>query len=157
MTRRGQLSLVVVVVIAAQGLVGCGSEAVRSSVPSAPSPTSPPSVATGRQPSPWPPGVFTANITLTGVVFERVQDSEVPIEGAWVYCELCTEETHAGMYTDNKGSYTFKGVWDNNLPISVSKQGYQDPRGTGLPDGYARREVTIKGDTTQFNVELARK
>ncbi len=82
-----------VVVLIAQALAGCGSEAARASLPTAPTPS--PSVVTGRQPSPWPPGVFTPNVTLAGVVFEKVQDREVPIEGAWVYCEICTEETHA--------------------------------------------------------------
>ena len=104
-------------------------------------------------------GVFDSNVTLAGEVFEIVQGKEVPVEGAWVYCELCTEETHAGMYTDNKGAYAFTGVWAKLFWISVTKPGYQDPRGstdTGLPDGWLRRDVTIKGNT-RFNVELARK
>src|SRR5688500_11864522 len=127
MTNRLQLGIVVLV---AQALAGCAAEAGRASVPTAPSsPTPPASVTTGRQPLPWPPGVFTPNITLAGVVFEIVQDREVPIEGAWIYCELCTEETHAGMYTDNNGVYNFKGVWDSAFWISVTKPGYQDPRG----------------------------
>ena len=142
-------------------LAGCGAEPVRSSVPTAPSPTppvpTPPvSIPTARQPSPWPPGVFTPNITLAGVVFEVVHDEEVPIEGAWVYCELCTQETHAGMYTDNKGVYSFKGVWvgDDAFWISARKDGYRDPPDTADWPGY--REVTINGDT-RFSIQLARK
>ena len=149
MISRLQLGIVLLIV---QTLVGCGSVGVHPSAPSAP--TSTPPVVTVRQP--WPPGVFTPHVSVAGVVFEIVHDREVPIEHAWVYCELCGEETHSGMYTDDKGFYTFKGVWDNNLPISVIKQGYQDPRGTDLPDGYVRREVTVNGDT-RFNIQLARK
>ena len=137
---------------------GADRIASRSSVPTAPSlPTPPRSVPSG--PPLWPPGVFDPNITLAGEVFEIVQGKEVPVEGAWVYCELCTEETQSGMYTDNKGAYTFTGVWAKLFWISVTKPGYQDPRGptdTGLPDGWLRRDVTIKGNT-RFNVELARK
>ena len=147
-----------IVVLIAHVLAGCGAEVGRAPVPTAPSsPTPPASAVTGRPA--WPPGLFTPNVTLSGVVFEIVQDAEVPIERAWVYCELCGEETHSGMYTDNKGFYTFKGVWDNTFWISVIKDGYQDPRGptsTGLPDGYVRRDVTVNGDT-RFNVQLARK
>src|SRR5688500_11676316 len=102
-----------ILVLIAHGLAGCGAEPGRSSVPSAPSsPTPPPPVVTVQQA--WPPGVFAANVTLSGVVFERAQDVEVPIEGAWVYCELCGEETHSGMYTDKRGFYTFKGVWGSS-------------------------------------------
>ncbi len=63
------------------------------------------------------------------------------------------------MYTDSKGLYTFKGVWDSAFWISVTKPGYQDPRGptnSGLSDGYVRRDVTVNGDT-RFNVQLAPK
>jgi hypothetical protein len=157
MTNRLQLGIVVLI---AQALAGCGPDAVRSSVPSAPSaPTPPPSVTTGRQPAPWPPGVFTPNVTLSGVVFEIVQDAEVPIERVWVYCELCGEETHSATFTDNKGFYTFKGVWANSLPILVGKDGYQDPPGTTYPSPYGGlgwREVIVNGDT-RFNIQLARK
>lgn len=154
MTNRVQPGIVVLI---AQMLAGCGAEAGRTPVPTAPSsPTPPPSVVTAPQTS-W--GVFVPNVTLSGVVFEIVGDAEVPIEGAWVYCELCGEETHSGVDTDKKGFYTFKGVWDKTLPIFVSKEGYQDPRGptnTGLPDGWVLRNVTVNGDT-RFNIQLARK
>ena len=154
----GALVRLGMVVLLVQMLASCGADGSRASVPTAPSlPTPPASVAAGRPF--WPPGAFDPNVTLAGEVFEIVQGREVPVEGAWVYCELCTEETHAGMYTDNKGAYAFAGVWDKFFWISVTKPGYQDPRGptkTGLPDGHVRRDVTINGDT-RFNVELARK
>ena len=156
MTNRLQLGIVALI---AQALAGCGPDAVRSSVPTAPSSTPPPAVTTGRQRAPWPAGVFDPNIILAGVVFEVVQDKEIPIEGAWIYCELCTEETHAGMYTDNKGVYSFKGVWAHSLPILVGKDGYQDPPGTTYPSAYGGlgwREVIVNGDT-RFNIQLARK
>ena len=149
MTRRVRLGLVVLIVIAAHGPAGCGPEA---SVPSSPSPLAssqtPPAVP---QPLPtvhaWLPGVvFDSNITLSGFVFELAQGVKVPIERAWVYCERCSEETHAGMYTDKQGFYSFKGVWGYAFPISVRKDDYQD-RGW--------RDVVLNGNT-RFDVELER-
>ena len=155
MTSKVQLGIVVLIALA-----GCGSDAGRASVPTAPSsPTPPQSVATGRQPSPWPPGVLDSNVTLSGVVFEIANGSELPIERAWVYCELCGEETHSATYTDARGVYSFKGIWGTVLSISVSKEGYEDPAGptnTGFPNGPGWRDVTINGDT-RFNIQLARK
>ena len=150
MTRRVQLGLVVVIAIAAQGFAGCGPE---PSVPSSPSPLpssqtlptlpqSPPTVHD------WLPGVvFDSNITLSGFVFEIAQGVRVPIERAWVYCERCGEETHAGMYTDKQGFYSFKGVWGTAFPISVRRDDYQD-------SGW--RNVILNGNT-RFDVELERK
>ena len=156
MTNRLRLGIAAAVV--AQCLAGCGTDAGRASLPTAPSsPTPPPSRPTG--PQPWPPGVFAPNVTLSGVVFEIVQHAEVPIERVWVYCELCGEETHSATFTDNKGFYTFKGVWANSLPILVGKDGYQDPPGTTYPSSYGGpgwREVIVNGDT-RFNIQLARK
>jgi hypothetical protein len=151
---RIQLGIVIVI---AQVLAGCAADAGRAPVPTAPSsPTPPPSAAS--VPQPWPPGPFAPNVTLSGVVFEIVQDAEVPIERVWVYCELCGEETHSGTYTDNKGFYTFKGVWGNAVPILVAKDGYQDPPGTtyASPFGPGSRDVIVNGDT-RFNIQLARK
>ena len=153
MTRRVQLGLVVVIVIASHGLAGCGPE---PSVPSSPSPLAssqtPATPPTLSQPLPtvhaWLPGVvFDSNTNLSGFVFEIAQGVKVPIERAWVYCERCGEETHAGMWTDKQGFYNFKGVWGYAFPISVSKDDYQD-RGW--------RDVILDGNT-RFDVELKRK
>jgi hypothetical protein len=149
MTRRVQLGLVVIM-IAAHGFAGCGS---RPSVASSPTPLAssqtPPTL-----PQPpltahsWLPGVvFDSNTTLSGFVFERAQGVEVPVERAWVYCERCGEETHAGMWTDKQGFYSFKGVWGYAFPISVSKDDYRD-------SGW--RDVILNGNT-RFDVELKRK
>ena len=155
MTNRLQLGIVVLI---AQALAGCG--AGQAPLPSAPSPSAPnvsvPTVIT--RPGGGPVS-FAPNITLSGVVFERAQGVEVPIERAWVYCEPCGEETHSGMYTDKQGFYSFKGVWGTAFSIWVTKDGYQDPPGptnTGFPSGPGWRDVVINGDT-RFNVQLARK
>ena len=152
MTRRVQLGLGVVIVIAAHGLAACGPE---PSNPSSPSPLAssqtPPTPPTAQSPltvHDWLPGVvFDSNITLSGFVFEIAQGVKVPIERAWVYCERCGEETHAGMYTDKQGFYSFKGVWGYAFPIRVTKDDYHD---RGL------RSLTLDGNT-QFDVELERK
>ena len=143
MTNRPPLGIVILI---AQALVGCGSEAVRSSVPSAPSaPTPPPSVVTVQQA--WPSGVFAPNVTLSGVVFELAQGAEVPIEGVGVYCELCGEETHTWASTDKKGFYSFKGIWGNSVSIMVDKDGFEGP-------GW--RFIAISGDT-RLDIQIARK
>jgi hypothetical protein len=150
MTNTIQLGLVVLI---AQGLAGCGTEAGRVSMPSAPSsPTPSPSVVTVQQA--WPPGVFAPNVILSGVVFEIAEGVEAPIEGVAVYCELCGEETHTWASTDKNGFYSFKGVWGTSLSINVGKDGYQDP--PGFPSNRGWRGVTINGDT-QFNIQLTRK
>lgn len=158
MTNRLQLGLVVLV---ANGLAGCGAEAVRSSVPSAPSaPTPPPAELPIAQQMAAAGLVFNPTRTLSGFVYEVVEGGEAPIEGVRVYCEPCTEETHSDTYTDKSGFYTFTGVWGNAFSIWVTKDGYGDPPGskpnTGFPRGPGWRDVTINGDT-RFNIELARK
>jgi hypothetical protein len=154
MTRKVQLGLVVLIVIAAHGPAGCGPE---PSVPSSPSPLAssqtPPTPPAVPQPLPtvhaWLPGlVFDSNVSLSGFVFETAQGVKVPIERAWVYCEQCGEETHAGMYTDKQGFFSFKGAWGTAFPISVRHDDYQD-RGW--------RNVTLNNGNTRFDVELERK
>ena len=124
MTNTIQLGLVVLI---AQVLAGCGTEAGRVSMPSAPSsPTPSPSAVTVRQT--WPPGVFAPNVILSGVVFEiAAEGAAVPIEGVAVYCELCGEETHTWASTNENGLYRFQGVWGNSVSINFWKDGYQDP------------------------------
>ena len=74
-------------------LGGCDS----ANLPSAPSTIQQPAatVAPGPPVASWPPGPFTADVTLTGVVFEVTPTGPLPIEGVVVYCELCREETHS--------------------------------------------------------------
>jgi hypothetical protein len=155
MTRKVQLGLLVVIVIAAHGLAGCEAGAplqMPSSSPSSPSDFVP---YVTIQPTPV---VFAPNVTLSGVVFEVAQGAEVPIEGVGVYCEACGEETHTWASTDKKGFYSFKGVWGTPVSILVGKDGYQDPPGTMNSPlfGPGWRDVVINGDT-RFNIQLARK
>jgi hypothetical protein len=151
MTTRLQLVAALVIV---QLTAGCG--AVSPPMPSSPSPAvaSAPTNFTG---PPVRTG-FVPNITLSGVVFEMVQDQLVPIQGVAVYCELCGEGTHSWASTDSKGFYRFTGLWGNYFPISVEKAGYQDPPGTRSTTGWGPgwRDVTINGDT-RFDVELVKK
>ena len=158
MTNRLQLGIVVMI---AQALAGCGPDAVRSSVPTAPStPTPPPSTLTAAQMLAAEGIVFNPTRTLSGFVYEIVEAGEAPIEGVRVYCEPCTEETHASAYTDKNGFYSFTGVWGTTFSIWVTKDGYGDPPGskpnTGFPQGPGWRDVTINGDT-RFSIQLARK
>lgn len=114
-------------------------------------------------PAAWPPGPFTAGVTLSGVVFEVTVAGPAPIEGAWVYCELCGEETHSWSRTDQGGAYRFSGVWGlGGVPTSVwiGKDGFRDPVELPLitspnPSGPGWREVRVYGDT-RFDIELVR-
>lgn len=143
-----------IALLVAQGLAGCGASG-RSSMPTAPSLPGPAtSVAQAA------PAVFAPNVTLSGLVFERIDDAQVPIEGVDVYCEPCGEETHTRTYTDKKGFYSFTGTWGSAFSILVRKEGYQDPPGMpinrGFPNGPGWRDVTIDGDT-RFDIELVRR
>lgn len=125
----------------------------------APAATVPPRPGTG-----WPPGPFTADVTLSGVVFEMTPQGRLPIAEAWVYCELCGAETHSWSITDAFGAYHFTGVWAlGGVPtsIGVQKEGFVDPSGLPQPtppnpSGPGWREVRIDGDT-RFDIELARR
>jgi hypothetical protein len=143
-------------------LSGCDS----ANVPSAPSTIQQPTatVAPGSPGASWPPGPFTADVMLSGVVFEATSAGPAPIEGADVYCELCGAETHSWAVTDANGFYRFTGVWVlGGIPTSVwiGKEGFIDPvplpRPTSPnPSGSGWREVRIDGDT-RFDVELIRR
>ena len=143
-------------------LGGCDS----ANVPSAPSTIqqATATVAPRRPTVSWPPGPFTADVTLSGVVFEVTPAGPVPIEDAWVYCELCGEDTHSWSRTDANGAYRFTGVWGlGGVPTSVGieKDGFLDPVGLPRttppnPSGPGWREVRIDGDT-RFDIELVRR
>ena len=142
-------------------LGGCDS----ANSPSAPSTIQQPAATVApRPPAAWPPGPFTADVTLSGVVFEVTPTGPLPIEGAVVYCELCGEETHSWTRTDANGFYRFTGVWAlGGIPTSVwiGKDGFLDPVGLQRPTppnplGPGWREVPIDGDT-RFDVELVRR
>jgi hypothetical protein len=112
----------------------------------------------------WPAGPFTADVTLSGVVFEMTPAGPVPIEGASVYCELCGEETHSWSLTDSNGFYRFTGAWAlGGIPTAawIGKDGFTDPVGLPRPtppnpSGPGWREVQIEGDT-RFDVELVKR
>jgi len=147
-----QQGLVVLIVIGAHGLAGCGPEA---SLQLPPSPSSPSSFVPYVTVGPTPV-VFAPNVTLSGLVFEITRGAEVPIEGVGVYCEACGEETHTWASTDKKGFYSFKGVWGTSVSIMVSKDGYETAPGPPNPSGPGWRDVVINGDT-RFNIQLERK
>lgn len=137
------------------GLAGCshGPPQYVPTAPSTPVPARPPA-------RPSDPGVYMPDVTLSGVVYEETPAGPAPIERVWVYCEPCTEETHAGMYTDSNGFYSFTGVWIDASPYSIRihiiKDGYVDPPGLPNPPGAGWREVVINGNT-QFDVQLVRR
>lgn len=138
----------------------------RAIVPLAPSALQPPAAIVAPRPPGawWPAGPFTADVTLSGVVFEVTPAGPVPIEGAWVYCELCGEQTHSWSLTDANGFYRFTGVWAlGGLPTSIwtGKDEFVDPvdlpRPTPPnPSGPGWTEVRIDGDT-RFDMELVRR
>jgi len=141
--------------VLAVGLAGCQSTSSPSPAPSpvpqpAPVPTPPPA---------FPPGVLS-DYTLSGVVFEVTTTGQTPIVDVWVYCELCSAETHSWARTDSNGFYTFTGVWTTPnvpTPVWIGKEGYTDPPGVPLvfnESGW--RQVSVTGDT-RFDVELVRK
>ena len=150
-----------VVLMCAAMLGGCD----RVDLPSAPSAIQPPAaaVALPSPRAPWPSGPFTAGVTLSGVVFEVTPAGRVPVEGAWVYCELCGEQTHSWSLTDAHGVYRFSGVWAlGGVPTSVwiGKDGFLDPLGLPQPtppnpSGPGWREVRIEGDT-RFDADIVR-
>lgn len=141
-------------------LGGCNS----TGSPSAPSTIQQPAAVAPGPPAAWPPGPFTADVMLSGVVFEVTPAGPVPIEGADVYCELCGAETHSWPVTDANGFYRFTGVWAlGGIPTSVGieKDGFLDPVGLPRttppnPSGPGWREVRIDGDT-RFDIELVRR
>ena len=141
-------------IIVALGLAGCNGES--SSSPTAPSTVQQP--APVPTPGAFPPGVLSAS-TLSGVVFEMTTTGPTPIEGAWMYCELCGAETHSSAFTDSNGIYSFTGVWTMPAvatPVCFSKEGYGDPAGFRHHSGAGWRDVTVNGDT-RFDVELVKK
>jgi hypothetical protein len=150
------------VLVFATILGGCDS----ANLPSAPSTVQQPAAAAEPRPpgGSWPSGPFTADVTLSGVVFEATPAGREPIEDAWIYCELCGEETHSWSLTDVNGLYRFTGVWAlGGIPTSVwvGKEGYIDPVGLARPtgpnpSGAGWREVRIDGDT-RFDMELVRR
>lgn len=142
-------------------LVGCDS----ASLPSMPSATQPTATAAPGAPgASWPPGPFTANVTLSGVVFEATPAGPMPIEGAWAYCELCGQDTHSWSRTDANGAYRFTGVWGlggGPTSLGIEKDGFVDPVGVPPttppnPSGPGWREVRIDGDT-RFDIQLVRR
>ena|SRR5687768_15819139 len=148
--------------LAAFGSVGCDGSGYSPPVAAvAPSPVFVPPVFT-------PPAVFPrdftfVDVTLSGFVFADTPTGRVPVEALWVYCEPCTQETHAGTYTDARGFYSFTGVWrelsHSRIQMRFAKAGYTDPEGLPTPPrqlpGTGWREVEINGDT-RFDVLLVR-
>jgi len=142
--------------VLAVGLSACGSTG--SASPTTPSPVQQPAVVPTSAAA-FPPGVLSS-YTLTGLVFEVTATGQTPIEGVWVYCELCGAETHSVSYTDANGVYSFTGVWTTpgvRTPVWFSKEGYVDAPGAPVAfSGPGWRLVLVNGDT-RLDVQLARK
>ena len=116
--------------------------------------------------SPAPTHTYTADVTLSGVVWERTETGSKPLQGASIYCDACGEYGHTTVTTDESGSYTFTGMWllpFSAVPLHLEKDGYNDP--PGLPPlkspfagkGAGWREVMISSTETQFDMDLIRR
>ena len=158
------------VLVLALGLSGCGG-IDSSPMPLTPSPLPPQAVVPVPVPpaSRFPPGRLTG-VSLSGVVYELTPTGRRPIPQAYVYCEVCSEETHMFVLTDENGFYYFSGdlasgggVWmtpgiTTDIAVGGSfNKDYEDP--PGLPPsrlGPGWREVLINGDTS-FDIEVVRR
>jgi hypothetical protein len=150
------------VLVLALGL-GCGGPD-SSPTPLSPSPLPLPALAPAPPASRFPPGTLTG-VSLSGVVYELTPTGRKPIARAIVYCELCSEETHALATADDNGFYHFSGdlatgggVWLSPgvpTPILVGylNPDFEDPPGLPRP-GW--RDVHVDGDT-RFDIELVRR
>jgi len=137
------------------GAARCGSRGEPPGVPTAPTP--PPTLVS----APSTVIDYFADVTLSGVVFEKTAAGPQPLAGVTIYCDACGEGGHTWATTDGRGFYTFTGVWlqFNPFPLHVAKEGYGDPpdlpalKGTHRPNGPGWREVTIVGHT-RFDMYL---
>ena len=153
-------------VMLALGLAGCGGA---DSPPTTLTPSSPTPLV-----SPSPPGAFPGgtlrNVGVSGVVYELTATGRVPIPKAYVYCEVCSAETHMFNIADENGFYQFSGdvasgggVWVTpGIPTEIYvgtsyNPNFKDPPGvTPSRRGAGWREVLIDGDT-RFDIELVRR
>ena len=145
------------------GAARCGSRAEQSGVPTAPTaPAAPPAFVS----APLTFIGYVADVTLSGVVFEKTAAGPQPLEGVTVYCDACGEHGHSGATTDRRGFYTFTGIWlsVNPLPLHIEKEGYDDPpdlpvlEGVHRPKGPGWREVTVAvAGHTRFDMDLIRR
>jgi hypothetical protein len=164
---RHRTSVLSSVVVLALGLGGCGGSA-SPATPLTPSPLPPQAGSPAPGPGSWfPPGHTLKGVSLSGVVYELTAMGRAPIAGAVVYCEPCSEETHAFATADANGFYHFSGdlatgggVWvapGIPTPIAVGyyNKDFEDPPGLRVTrPGW--REVLIDGDT-RFDIELIRR
>ena len=149
------------------GVLGCsGSDS--SLTPLAPSPVIPQATTPPAAGGSWLSGHALTGVSLSGVVYELTPAGPVPIGGAVVYCELCSEETHSFATADANGYYHFSGdlsagggVWlvagsPTQVNVGYNTE-YQDPPGLPLQvRGPGWRDVLIDGDT-RFDIELVRR
>ena len=150
------------VLVLALGSGACGHDS--SPTPLSPSPLPPQALIPAPPASRFPPGTLTG-VSLSGVVYELTPTGRKPIARAIVYCELCTEETHALATADDNGFYHFSGdlatgggVWLSPgvpTPILVGylNPDFDDPPGQPRP-GW--RDVQVNGDT-RLDIELVRR
>jgi hypothetical protein len=156
------------VLVLALGWGGCGGSD-SPATPLTPSPLPPQAVVPAPAPgSGFPPGQLTG-VSLSGVVYELTPTGRTPIPQAYVYCELCSEQTHMFVLADDNGFYHFSGdlangggVWlTPGIPTDIAVGGYnkdyEDPPGLPLSRrGAGWREVLIDGDT-RLDIELVRR
>lgn len=149
------------------GVAGCDAA-------TAPGPTAPSPAPQQQTPSPVPDGppgdssgVVTADVTLSGVVFDVRADGRVPLEGV----VIANGEGWIGR-TDANGFFSFRSVWvcpcaaqpwvsAGTTFLWVGKEGYGDPPGQlpsvfkagvspigrGLHFVGGERDVMMNGDT----------
>ena len=151
--------------VLAAGLSGCDSARAPGPMAPLPLPTAP---------TPPPAPIFLiADVTVSGVVYEKRGSEDVPIEGV----SVGNGEGASRMVpqlTDANGFFTFRPVWvcpcagnPGNGPVPagmtfliIRKNGYEDP--PGLPESVFRphdtgyRDVMIDGDT-HVRMQLVRR
>jgi hypothetical protein len=146
-------------------LSGCGGHSLP--MPVGPSPVPPQAVVP--RPGAFPGGTLR-NVSVSGVVYELTATGRVPIPKAYVYCEVCSAETHMFNIADENGFYQFSGdvasgggVWvTQGIPTEIYvgtsyNPNFRDPPGvTPSRRGAGWREVMIDGDT-RFDIELVRR
>lgn len=167
----GTFARLLILVLAA-GLAGCEGASSRS-------PTGPSTPQQGPRPTGSGPDTFnTADVILSGVIYEETPMGRVPIEGVLVSPDYFHVLPSANIITDSQGYFSFRGVWvcpcswapwvDAGITlIRVEKDGYTAPAGQpasvfrnplypDMPRDDHMRDVTINGDT-RVEIELVRR
>ncbi|HTL45073.1 MAG TPA: hypothetical protein VL262_12100 [Vicinamibacterales bacterium] len=102
------------------------------------------------------PMVRAATVSLSGVVFEMLQGSRVPIEGVEVYCDSCGEDGHTFLYTDASGRYRFPELFGRGYTLLLlRKDGYAVKNAIAV--GNLEGAAVVVDTDTEFDIELVRR